>query len=81
MEGRNQLLEALALTSYTEASITMETGDEILDKFKRQPFGAGMLPFQGTLRSLDTPFPRIYAQQDGRQRWVVCSVIGLKFVN
>ena len=49
----------------------MESSDDLLDKFKRQAFGDGMLPFIATLRSLETPFPRVYAQQEGRQRWVV----------
>ena len=51
----------------------MESSDDLLDRFKRQPFGEGMLPFLSTLRSLETPFPRVYARQEGRQRWVVCN--------
>ena len=48
-----------------------DTTIELIARFKRQPFGKGLLPFGPTLRSLETNFPRVYAAQQGRQRWVV----------
>ena len=49
----------------------METTTDLLDKYKRQPFAAGLIPFQAALPALGTPFSRIYAAEAGRQRWVV----------
>ena len=66
--------DGLLLFIVDSALTIMESGDDLLEKFKRQSFGEGMLPFKGTLASLDTSFPRVYAQQGGRQRWVVSSV-------
>ena len=67
----------------------METTTDLLDKYKRQPFAAGLIPFQAALPALGTPFSRIYTAEAGRQRWVVsvrCNVglqhlmaIGLDF--
>ena len=50
----------------------MEAGDDLLERFKRQAFGDGMVPFRGAVASLETRFPRLFAKQEGRQRWVVC---------
>ena len=50
---------------------TMETTTDLLDKYKRQPFAAGLIPFQAALPALGTPFSRIYTAEAGRQRWVV----------
>ena len=50
---------------------TMETMTDLLDKYKRQPFAAGLVPFASALRALGTPFARIYVEEAGRQRWVV----------
>ena len=49
----------------------MEAGDDLLEKFKRQAFGEGMVPFRGAVASLETRFPRVCAREEGRQRWVV----------
>ena len=49
----------------------METTTDLLDKYKRQPFTSGLIPFQAALPALGTPFSRIFAAEAGRQRWVV----------
>ncbi|KAI1782643.1 hypothetical protein LXA43DRAFT_905156 [Ganoderma leucocontextum] len=49
----------------------MQTTNDLLETYKRHPFAHGLLPFQAALRALATPFPRIYIEQEGRQRWVV----------
>ena len=50
---------------------TMQESADLLDKYKKHPFAKGLLPFQGAVRSLSTPWPSIYAKQDGHQRWIV----------
>ena len=50
---------------------TMESTTDLLDKYKRQPLAAGLIPFQAALPALGTAFSRIYAAEAGRQRWVV----------
>lgn len=49
----------------------MQDMTNVIEKFKKQPFAKGLLPFRAAVRSLSTPYPRIYAHKEGRQRWVV----------
>lgn len=49
----------------------MQTKTDLLDKFKRQPFADGLIPFAGAVRVIGEPFARIFAKEAGRQRWVV----------
>lgn len=45
--------------------------EDLLEKYKKHPFAKGLLAFRSVIKSLDSPVPAIYAEQDGRQRWVV----------
>ena len=49
----------------------MQTKTDFLDKYKRQPFANGLIPFTGAVRVIGEPFVRISAKEAGRQRWVV----------
>lgn len=58
----------------------MGSAADILEKYKKQPFAAGLFPFRPTLKTLDEnqTFAKIYAKQDGRQRWVASTGSGWK---
>lgn len=49
----------------------MSAVNELVEKYKKVPFAKGLLPFIPALDSLTTPFSKICAKPDGKQRWVV----------
>ena len=49
----------------------MSAGNDLLEKYKTVPFAKGLLPFIPALNALNSPFAKICAKPDGKQRWVV----------
>ena len=49
----------------------MQSAGDLVEKFKRQPFMEGLLPFKPALKELGTPQAAVYAEDAGRQRWIV----------
>lgn len=50
----------------------MQSAGDLVEKFKRYPFMKGLLPFKPALKELGTEQAAVYAEDAGRQRWVVC---------
>ncbi|PIL31864.1 hypothetical protein GSI_06568 [Ganoderma sinense ZZ0214-1] len=52
----------------------MDEAKDVVEKYKKHPFAKGLLPFRPSIKVLDTPqYAKIFAKQEGRQRWVICN--------
>lgn len=52
----------------------MQDAGTLLEKYKKNPFAKGLIPFRGAVQSIGGPHARVYAHKEGQQRWVVSIV-------